>query len=265
MVVPYPYFLLKTYLHPLFSIYHIMKFKILFITIVFCFTSCKLVSLGQDEVKTLKSEPVLGVIGVLYDDVISSKFSETGMPKLQEKIKLGIQYKFFNKGSLRRYNSGVIEEDQKLRIVDSLDLRPGYFKLEINDKVGYINSINHLENKEVKAFLEDTKNNQVVSGLEIFFPQEISDHLSRAKGVYLINSIKNLYSLEILNNDGTKGIIDFNQGTSFGYQFMSFCWKENYRHKADVAALREVNSSCPGNTLKNPDKIYSKDIFEKIN
>lgn len=242
-----------------------MESKFIYVVLIFCFTSCKLVSIGTDEGKTLDSNPVLGVIGVLHDDVISSRFSETGMPALNEKIKLAVQYELFNKRSLRRFNSVVIEEDQKLRIVDSINLKPGYFKLEISDNVGYINSLNQLENKEMKAFLEDTRNNQVVSGLEIFFPKELNDQILKAKGIYLVNNNQSIYSLEIINNDGGRSIIDFNQGTSFGYMFMSFCWKENYKYKADVAALREVDASCPGNTLKNPDKIYSKDVFEKLN
>lgn len=242
-----------------------MKSKILLFITILCLTSCKLISLGQDQTRSLSSGPVIGTIGVLQEDIITSKFVQAGLPQLDEKIKLMMEYSLFSKRSLRKFNSGVIKEEQKLKIIDSIELRPGYFKIGISDKVGLIKTLNQEKNRGLKDYLEVTKNNQILTAMEIYFPPEITALLEDATEVYLVNNKKSSYSLELLNKDGSTRLINFDEGHSFGYSFMAFCWNENYKHKADIAAFRNLNTSCPGSTHKNPDKVYSKDIFETLN
>jgi len=240
-----------------------MILRIAYLLIIISFNSCKLISVGQG--KALASEPLIGTVGTFDEDIFSAEFTQAGLPQLDEKIKLAIGYKFFNNRSLRKFNSSVGKEGQKLQIVDSINLKPGYFVMEISNKIGLIKALNQPSNKGLKDYLEATKNNQILTAVEIYFPPQISSLLENATEIYLVNNNKSSYSMELLNNDGTTKIVNFNEGNSFGFEFMAFCWKENYKRNADIAAFRNLSSPCPGSTFKNPDKIYRDDIFKKLN
>lgn len=243
-----------------------MKVKILYLLITSCLIfSCKIGSIGQEQGKSLVSEPVIGSIGIFKEDIISGKFTSAGITEMDEKIRLTSNFQLFKKSTIKKYNRGVLHKEDQIQIIDSLNIHPGYFKFEIADKVGLIKALNSYMNQNLKEYLEITKGNQILIGVDIYFPQEITSLIQNATDVYLVNNKKSSYSLELLNRDRTTRIIHFDEGRSFGYYFMSFCWKENKRRKADIAAFRPVNASCPGSTLKNPNKIYSEDIFDKLN
>lgn len=243
-----------------------MKLKIFYLILISCLiSSCKTISLRSEQGKSLTSEPHLGTIGIFKKDIISGSFNSAGIAELDEKIRLTTNFQLFRKSILKNYNSGVLHEEDQLQIIDSINLHPGYFKFEIGDKVGLIKALNSPKNQNLKEYLEITKGNQILTGVDIYFPQEITSLIQNATEVYLVNNKKSSYSLELLNRDRTTRIIHFDEGRSFGYYFMSFCWKENKRRKADIAAFRNLNSSCPGSTRNNPDKIYSEDIFDKLN
>lgn len=222
-------------------------------------------SIGQDQGKSLTTEPILGSIGIFKKDIISDNFSPAGIAELDEKIRITKEFQSFKKSNLKRYNKVILNEEEKLKIVDSINLHPEYFRFEIGDKVGLIKALNNSGNKSLKEYLEVTRGNQILIGVDIYFPQEITALINNATEIYLINNKKSSYSLELLNKDRSSQIINFDQGKPFSFHFMSFCWKENYKGKAEIAAFRNLNSSCPGSTFKDPEKINSKDIFDKYN
>lgn len=224
-----------------------------------------MIPINQSNGKSLSSEPIIGSIGIFKGDIISEYFSPAGKAELDEKIRLTKEFQKFNKSKIKKYNEDILNEDEKLKIVDSINLHPGYFKFEIGDKVGLIKALNGPNNQNLKKYLEVTRDNQILTGVDIHFPQDITTLINNATEVYLINNKKSSYSLELLNKDRTTRLIHFDEGRAFEFYFMSFCWKENYKHMAEIAAFRNPNSSCPGSTFKKPDKIYSKDIFDKFN
>lgn len=241
-----------------------MKLKFLFLLLLVCLTSCKLVSIGQESAKTLSSKPMLGTVGSYQDDIISSEFTPAGVPEFEDRIKLSVERVFFTKQTLKHYNAKTLNKEDKLRIVDSLDLKPSYLKLGISDKVGLVNSLNNAKNKDLKNYIEVTRDKTILTSVWIHFPEEFANLLEKAKELYLVNNHKSSYSIEVLNMDNSTQILSFSEGTAFGYNFSGFCWQENYRHEAVIAALREVNGPCPGNTKKNPERVTSKDLFDNL-
>jgi len=241
-----------------------MKLKFFFLLLLVCLTSCKLVSIGQESAKTLTSNPMLGTVGSFQDDIISSSFNEAGAPEFKGKIKLSVEKVFFNKQTLKQYNNKTLNKENVLRIVDSLDLNPSYLKLEISDKVGFMNTLNNAKNKDLKNYIEITRDKTILTSVWMYFPEEFANLLEKAKELYLINNHKSSYSIEVLNMDNTRQILSVKEGTVFGYNFSGFCWTENYKHEAVIAAFREVNEPCPGNTKKNSEKVTSKDLFDNL-
>jgi hypothetical protein len=230
------------------------------ILIIFWLSSCKVGSFGHDNGIFLPSQSLPGTIVVKQ----SKNFTEAGFPKLEEKIKLSIQKKLFTKNSIREYNKKVHQNEQKVEIIDSLELKPHHYKLEIADKIGLITALNHIENNNLRTYLQTTQKNLIITSVEVYFPSEVSVLIDKASEIYLVNNKSSSYSLELFNKDRTRSIIDFREGTSFGYGFSAFCWRENNRRQPEVAAFRKKGRSCPGNTEKNPDKFKSEDIFEKL-
>lgn len=241
-----------------------MKLKLPFLLLLVCLNSCKLVSIGQERAKTLSSNPMLGTVGSYQDDIISSEFTPSGLPEFDDKIKLSVEKVFFNKQTLKQYNAKTLIEENELRIVDSLDLNPSYLKLEISDKVGMVKAINSAKNKDLKNYIEVTRDKTILTSVWMYVPDKISKIMGNAKELYLINNNKSSYSIEVLNMDNSTQILSFSEGTAFGYNFSGFCWTENYRHEAVIAAFREMNEPCPGNTKKNPEKVTSKDLFDNL-
>lgn len=225
--------------------------------------ACATVGVSETEVKNLENEHIIGTFGTYSNNLLSSKFNEIGLPEFKGKIKLSVAAQEFNKNRLKDYNSRTVDA-KKLQIIDSINLRPTYFRMSISDKVGFVEALNNPDNDELKEYLAVTKNNVVLTEALIYFPEDIASILNAASEVYLVNDKVSSYSLELLMKDKKIHKIDFRNGTSFGYVFSDVCWKEDYRSKAVVAAISVKGEGCPGNSKKNPDKVYSKDVFDKM-
>ena len=226
--------------------------------------SCKTVSFGDDPSVALSSQPFPGMVGAYSKDLTSTNFTEAGVPQLEEKIRLAIAKRNFTRSSLRKFNKKVLKKDQKLEIIDSLDVRPHYYTLGISDKVGLIDALNSPTNTSLRKYLETTNKNVILTSLNIYFPDEIAQAIDNASEIYLVNNKKSSYSLELLKKDRSKEIIEFTDGISFEYSFSAFCWTENNRHQPVIAAFRERNSSCLGKTVKDPEKLKKDDVFDKM-
>lgn len=235
-----------------------------YVLILLTICSCKIVHFGENSSTALHTEPQIGTVGLKNKNLLGSSFKEMGVPQLKEKIRLSAEQKLFTKTILSNYNKKVQDSSKKLEIIDSLNLRPNYFKIQISDKVGIIQELNSDENSRILEYLENTGENLMVTTLLIYFPDEIATSINNASEVYLVNNKKSAYSLELLNGDKTKAVIEFSKGVSFGYEFSAFCWSENTKHQPVIAAFRNKNGGCPGKTMKNPGKFDKKDLFEKM-
>lgn len=212
----------------------------------------------------LNSHLTLGVIGDFNKNIFSKEFIEMGAPELEERIRLTFQKRKFKINSLKRFNKNIIKEEEKLKIVDSLNIHPTHYVVEIADKVGLIAALNGDQNENLKTFLERTRKSVIVTSMHIYFPAELETLIDQASEIYLVNNKKSSYSLEVLKKDRTREIVEFNDGIAFGYDFSSFCWSEDFKHQLEIAALKENGRSCPGDTEKKPEKLKNKDLFEKL-
>ena len=142
-----------------------MRIKLVAVIFFFCFVSCKVPSLVDDGARSIPSQPLPGTVGVFQ----LGKFVETGVPELKEKIRLSFQKKPSTKRNLKTYNNKVHQKEQQLEIIDSLDIRPFFLKIEIVDKIGLITALNHPENSNLKTFLETTEGNLITTSFNKFF------------------------------------------------------------------------------------------------
>lgn len=223
-----------------------------------------MISFGVDPSKAMASQPFPGMVGVYSEDFTSTIFTEAGVPQLDEKIRLSVAKKNFSRSSLRKFNKKVLEKDQKLEIIDSLDVRPLNYIFKLSDKIGLIDALNSPANMSLRNYLQTTDKNVILTSVNIYFPDEIAQAIDNASEIYLINNKKSSYSLELLNKDRSREIIEFTDGISFEYGFSAFCWTENNRRQPVIAAFRGRNGSCPGNTVKDPEKLEKDDVFDKM-
>ena len=241
-----------------------MKLYHLFFLFLIFLGSCKPAFLEQEPTIALASEPLPGTVGTYQTDMLSQDFTEVGSPHLQEKIRLAVQKEEFSKGNLRKFNRQLGMGETKLEIIDSVNSRPHYYIINISDKVGLIRELNASVNNNLRSYLESTGENELITSVKIYFPPPVDALLDEASEVYLISDKKSSYSLQLVSKDNSKKVIEFKEGTLFGYGFSSFCWTADRRYRPIIAAFRERNKPCPGNTKKDPGKVKSLDIFDKI-
>lgn len=241
-----------------------MKINPTYIFLIILLTSCKSSLLDSESLSVLDSEPLIGTIGIYENGVLSGNFTEVGVPNLQEKIRLSIQKEEFSKSSLRKFNRQIGVDENKLEIIDSINVKPHYYIFNLSDKVGFIRELNGSTNNHLRSYLENYGENQIITSVGIYFPPKVSSLLDEASEVYLVNDKKSSYSLQLLNKDKSKTSIEFNEGTPFGFSFSSFCWSADKRYRPVIVAFRERNKSCLGNTKKDPRKVKSQDILDKI-
>lgn len=242
-----------------------MKGKLLltFGSILFFF-ACSSGFLGNDSIKPLSTSPVIGNVGVYSGSLLINRFVESGIVILDSKVRLSVQKRKFDKGTLKKYNDKVIDKKDYLKIVDSIDVKPTYYRVKLSDEIGFIESMNAKQNKALINYLRVTNNNVLLSELFIYFSEDHSSKIDNAKEVYLMNSREGAYSLEVLGYENTREIIEFSQGVNFGFDFKEFCWRENYKKEPVIASFKKLNGSCPGSTKSDPEKVKSKDAFDKI-
>ena len=237
--------------------------RILSVILCLIFTACGVGSVSKSAVKRLDNNPIIGTFGTYNKDLISHKFHEIGLPDFKGKIRLTVSAIKFDKSSFKNYNV-QFSNQENLKAADSVDISSSYHRIGIGDMVGFVDAINSDSNKSLKDYLEITQNNLVLSEVLIKFPEAVALQLNAASAVYLVNDKTNSYSLEVFSGGNKALRIEFKEGICFGYFFSDLCWKENRKGDPIVAAIISNGSSCPGNTKQDPDKVHSKDIFDKI-
>lgn len=166
--------------------------------------SCKTISFGDDPSKALAPQSFPGMVGAYAQDLTSANFTAAGVPQLEEKIRLAVVKRNFTRSSLRKFNKKVLSKDQKLEIIDSLDVRPQYYNIGISDKIGLIDALNSPGNTSLRNYLKTTEKNVILTSINIYFPDEIAQAVDSASEIYLVNNKKSSYSLELLNKNRSR-------------------------------------------------------------
>ncbi|WP_117885590.1 hypothetical protein [Aureibaculum luteum] len=236
-----------------------MKKIITILSLISILFSCKTIQVNQQSQKTTKTVVELGVIGKVNYKFKTDRLETTALPVYNQKIRVATNNVVFNTTTFKTYTKASNQQNQKINItyIDSAENKPSYVNLQFLDKVQLINELNAEYNDGISTYLQNAKNNIIITGISTYFNSEDLENLSQADEVYLINNKPKKYNLELIKNGRTIANIDMANGVSFTYTTASFCWKKEYG-KISIVNITGANEGCGKDTYKNVSRLNKK-------
>ncbi len=233
--------------------------KIIFILVAVVLFSCKTVQVNQQAQQTTKTVVELGAIGKVNYKLETDRFQITTLPVYQQKIRVAANIVVFNNNTFNTYAHAALQQNQKISItyMDSVANKPAYAFLQILDKVQLIKALNADYNQAVNTYLQNAKNNEIVTGVSAYFSTVDLSNISRADEVYLINDKPKKYNLELVKDGRSFAVIDMANGVPFAYTTGSFCWKKE-QGLIKIANVTAKNEHCAKDTYRNVSRLNKR-------
>ena len=242
------------------------KNSFLLCCILVLLTGCKTISVQNKQYQSTKQSVDLGSIGTDENFVLEQTYNHSGIPNYISPIKVKITPISFNKSLYKIFSvaNEMQPKEVKINYIDSLQNKPKFLNIEIADKVGLINILNDVSNKDVKNYLLNQNQSHVVTNISIAFNQNDLEALANATEVYLENEGVKSLALKIYNNTKVLRTINFNEGVVFGYRTSSCCWKENSKYQLEIIDLVEGDNSCPNQSYKSAKRAKKEVNYYKF-
>jgi len=230
------------------------------VVFIFCFTSCKTISIQKEAHTKTEHNITLGVVGEDKQFVLKQDYNHTAIPEYENGIKVQVSNMDFNKTSFKAFTQSKMYQSKNVSVnyIDTISNKPKYLKLEIADRVGVLNALNSKENTDVFQFLENKKAAHLVTSITMALNESDLAEIENADEVYLEMVGKKSYSLKTYKNEKEQSSILFNQGIVFAYQTSNFCWKQNDKYQLEIVDLVEGNDKCPNRTYKSSKRAIKK-------
>ncbi|WP_420553536.1 hypothetical protein [Tenacibaculum aiptasiae] len=228
--------------------------ELLCLFMVSIFMSCGVLPHKNNFYETQKNVE-LGVIGVKKKSVHKTDFEEIGIPNYENLIKISLIEKNFTKKIYNQYLKAIKNKKvlNSVKYIDSIENKPKYFEINLNDKVEVINAIN--SNSLLFNYLKKTPEAKIVTSLRFVAPKSLSNKLLSADAFYLTTDNQKKQRLYIYKNQSKVGEIDMSKNDVFAYKKASFCWMVTDRKKLKLATILEEGETCKNATNKNVEKL----------
>ena len=116
------------------------------------------------------------------------------------------------------------------------------------DLTGFAGELNAEYNKNVAAYLKDTKKPVVVTGMAVVVPKEDIARIKAADTYYLVNSQDKKYTIVLYKSGKKANTIELQGNTVLGYVLGKFCWGVNDRRQWYIGEVVSDGKSCNGTT-----------------
>ncbi|MCL6220600.1 hypothetical protein [Zunongwangia pacifica] len=227
-----------------------MKTKGLLILIMIVFTACNMYRrVVKNDIKIANGYYAIGSI-IEGDD-------NKSYPIYDEKIKLSWRENKLGQREINRVNRSL-NQNEKLEIIDSLDIFPKALVVEIADYPSVISNLKQPNNRKELSLLKNDPSLRLVYSLNIFFKEKEASQIKDASVLYLTNPSKGIYSIEAIQRDGVKNRIYFQDGIIIEKATKGFCWQLNYRNQPE---LIDISNRCPKGTEKDSQDL---EVIDKI-
>ena len=231
---------------------HLLIFTGLFLTL----TSCKTLSFDQVTQTKTRQQLQLGSIGTDKDFMFQQNYNTSAIPKYDDPIKLAVNIKPFNKQTHKAFTKAKELQASGINIVfiDSIPNKSQYIQLQIADKVAVIQSLNTKENNDIKSYLSNNRNTNVLTSLSLALNQNDLESVKSAEAVYLVEEAYKNYALQLFDTNKNKEIISFNQVVVFEYKTSHCCWQENNKYQLNIVDLVSDFNNCPNKTYRSANR-----------
>lgn len=241
-----------------------MKISVAILLVFGLLFSCKTVQVNQQTQQTTKTVVELGAVGQVNYKLETNRFQITTLPTYKQKLRVAANIVAFNNTTFNTYAQAARQQNQKISIayIDSVANKPGYANLQILDKTQLINELNAGYNSTVNTYLQNAKNNEIITGVSAYFNSLDLSKLSQADEVYLVNNKLKKYNLELIKDGRKFATVDMGNSVPFAYTTASFCWKKE-NATISIVNLTTANESCAKDTYRNVSRLYKKtDLFK---
>ncbi|CAM1365427.1 hypothetical protein TSEDIMI_20179 [Tenacibaculum sediminilitoris] len=232
--------------------------KLLFAIVAILIVSCNV--LPKKKTLHLASSPIeLGVVGEQSYSIQKKAYRIFGIPNYKKKIKVSAVVKRFDKTIYNRYLKSIKEISSKKTVnyVDSIAQKPTFVELQILDKVGVVNAINH-ENTEVYNYIKSNYKSSLVSKVRVVMTPSNFEKIKQANAFYLQTLQGKEQYLMIYQDGKLVDKLNLYGMVTFGYELSSFCWELTNRKKMQVSTLLSEGQNCNENSKRNPNDLLEE-------
>jgi hypothetical protein len=226
---------------------------------------CKPFAVNQRPQLVTKTPVELGSIGLLNGTALAHTFESVAIPTFEKELKLSLLAVSFSKPTFKAFAKANKQAKKvALNYADSLKIKPAYAFFQFVDRVEITTALNNSKNTGLRSYLKDKEGAQMITSISIAFSDNQINLLKKANEIFLKQSSSKKFSLLLTSVDGTEQTLELSEGVIFAYQTSGFCWKENERHKLEIADIVSGIEGCPPNTFRKADKAVTKNDYFKL-
>ncbi len=237
------------------------KIFALILPILALLTSCRTLTVENKQYQKTYYQVTLGSLGNDKENVLGTSHSQSGE---MDYVRLKVLAKSipFNRTSYRAFAEAKSAQSAPLAVdyVDSLETKPTFLSLEIADRIGLVHMLNDKPNSDVREYLMNQNDTEIVTGLSIVFNEESMKSLIDAQELFLEPVGVDSYALKLYQNGALTKTLPFNEGVVFAYRTANCCWKQNDKYQLEIVDLVEGNEKCP-----HKSHLWSSRAKKKIN
>lgn len=198
----------------------------------------------------------LGTIGSIKTNETSTQFNTAAIPVLNEKVRISVNERSFDKSSSKKYNKVQNDKSQQIIWEDSIHSRANYIDLAIGDKVTWLRELNAPINNDITVYLRSAHEPVLISSVSIAANVDVHSELMSAEEVYLVNNDRKKYLLELFVSQKRIKTIELSSALLFDYSTKNFCWIENEKHEIIISDIN--NAGCKKPMSQTYQKVEKK-------
>jgi hypothetical protein len=224
------------------------------------FSACSTI----DKLKTtVPAIPCIGSVGKVSGGIFSKAFQKVGEPEILSPISVTLKSEAFSQMTFNSYKKYREAQGKftSLNYTDSVEIKPRYFTMEVSDYVSLKSFLNGEKNRELRNYLEQDKNIEILTQVAFVAPQ-LEQILFDAKHVSIIQENGRLAVQ--LESDFGRQRVAMNSLEVFDFKTATFCWNENKRGRPEIALINTRSQSCPKGTEKSADKLDRTKQYLKL-
>ena len=211
----------------------------------------------QNSYETTSNEVELGVLGDKKKSIYKTSFETSGIPEYLEFIKVSIEEKSFTKSIFKAYEKATKgkKKSQKVVYIDSIEIKPKFFDLSIDDKALIVESLNNYDNLGVRNYIKNIPTTKIVSALRIIANNDVKEQLKRSDALYFRTNQQKQQRIYLFKNGKQTGILDLSNTTIFGIKLASFCWEITEDEKIKIATIVSDGENCTTGSKRDPKRL----------
>ncbi len=243
-----------------------LKQPLIVLCLILLFSNCKTVSVNQEVQKTTNNQVVLASIGLQKNNVLQTDFNNTAIPAYAKPIKVFVSTISFDKKTYKAFTEAGQSQQPTFKItyIDSLPNKPKFVSLKIADRVNLIQMLNSKENAEVKNYLTNKEDANVITSVSLALSEQMLNEVMQSNKMFLIQDGLKNYALQLYKNNKPIKTVQFSEGVIFAYRTSNCCWQENEKHQINIVDLVDGQNSCPNKTYKSAKRAKKKVNYFKF-